>query len=309
MRIMAFAIAIAMALVMSASACSVPSSQANDHKLADARRGHVTVLANKTRSGDPVPTPPSGTLDIVQYVSPAGSLAAYLSPLPKDGRKHPAIIWISGGDSNSIGDFWTPQDPSNDQTAMAFRDAGIVEMYPSLRGGNTNPGYREGMYGEVDDILAAADFLARQPGVDPTRIYLGGHSTGGTLVLLTAEMNARFRAVFAFGPISNPAEYGRVFPLPVTDPAEVKLRSPGEWLESVSSPVFVLEGEGGNAGPLQDMRAANRNPMLHFLLVPRATHFSVLAPATALIANRILADTGARTNIDLTQADADKLIR
>ena len=32
-------------------------------------------------------------------------------------------------------------------------------MFPSLRGGNNNPGSKEGFFGEVDDVLAAADLL------------------------------------------------------------------------------------------------------------------------------------------------------
>ena len=65
-------------------------------------------------------------------------------------------------------------------------------MFPSLRGGNDNPGNKEGFLGEVDDVLAAADFLSKQEFVDPNRIYLGGHSTGGTLVLLVAACSNKF---------------------------------------------------------------------------------------------------------------------
>lgn len=296
---------VALLAIVALTGCS--ASGAKEQTLAEARAGHATVLTDKTRDGTPVPRPPKGELDLVAYPSPVGTLAAYLSPLPRDGGRHPAIIWITGGDSNTLGEVWGPQDPANDQTAAAFRKAGVVTLYPSLRGGNTNPGFREGMYGEVDDILAAADFLKRQPGVDPTRIYLGGHSTGGTLALLTAEADPRFRAVFAFGPVGSPADYGPDIPLPVRDAAEIKLRSPAEWLGSAKSPVFVLEGEDGNADSLREMRAASHNPALHFLLVPGATHFSILAPATALIARRILADKG--SGVVLTQADADRLLR
>ena len=86
-----------------------------------------------------------------------------------------------------------PQGPLRAAITAAYRRAGIVMMYPSLRGGNDNPGRREGFLGEVDDILAAAEYLARESYVDPGRIYLGGHSTGGTLAMLAAEMpNATF---------------------------------------------------------------------------------------------------------------------
>src|SRR5436305_14755455 len=108
-------------------------------------------------------------------------------------------------------------------------------MFPSLRGGNDNPGQKEGFLGEVDDVLAARDFLEKQPYVDPKRIYLGGHSTGGTLALLVAECSDRFRAVFAFGPIDDVAGYGRnsVFlPFDLSDPREINVRSPIYWLDS-----------------------------------------------------------------------------
>ena len=44
---------------------------------------------------------------------------------------------------------------SNDQNATAYPKAGVVTYFPSLRGGNLNPGRGEGFLGEVDDIIAA----------------------------------------------------------------------------------------------------------------------------------------------------------
>ena len=66
-------------------------------------------------------------------------------------------------------------------------------MFPGLRGTSGNPGTQESFLGEVDDVLAAADFLRKVDYVDPSRIYLGGHSTGGTLALLVAEAGASFQ--------------------------------------------------------------------------------------------------------------------
>src|SRR5215831_21087993 len=135
-----------------------PAGQPNAGvSLAEARRGFQTKLARKEKAGEPVPEPPKGVFDLVHYQSPAGKLAAYLTPDPKDGKKHPAIVWITGGDCNTIGEVWEEAPPENDQTASAYRKAGIVMMFPSLRGGNDNPGLKEGFFGEVDDVLAAAD--------------------------------------------------------------------------------------------------------------------------------------------------------
>src|SRR4051794_27360337 len=176
--------------------------------LTQARAGFNTKLVPRSARRDPVPEPPPEVFRKVYYDSPAGKLAAYLSQVPDDGVKRPAIIWIrGGGDCNSINVVWHDMPASNDQNATAYRKAGIVMMFPSLRGGNDNPGIEECFLGEVDDIIAAADYLAREQSVDPQRIYLGGHSTGGTLVLLVAESTDRFRAVFSFAPVSDVAAY------------------------------------------------------------------------------------------------------
>src|SRR5579883_2120046 len=224
--------------------------------LADARKGFTTKLKKNYNAKEEVPEPPAKIFRKVQYESPAGKLAAYVSPDPKDDKKHPAIIWITGGDCNTIGDVWGAAKPGNDQSARQYREAGIVMMFPSLRGGNENPGSEENFYGEVDDVLAAADYLAKLDYVDPTRIYLGGHSTGGTLALLVAESTDRFRAVFAFGPVDDVSGYGsKDLTFDLKNPREVQLRSPIHWLDSIHSPVFVFEGSSqGNGEALQTLK-------------------------------------------------------
>jgi len=221
------------------------SSQPSGSKLSlrEARRGFQTKLLRRESAGVPVPEPPPGVLRIVKFGSPVGQLAAYLSPDPRDGKKHPAIIWITGGDCNTIDQVWEDAPAENDQTASAFRKAGIVTMYPSLRGGNDNPGVKEGFFGEVDDVLAAAEYLARQDFVDPQRIYLGGHSSGGTLVLLVAECSDRFRAIFSFGPALDVRLYPALCPFDRANEREFLLRAPAEWLDSIRNPTFVLEGD------------------------------------------------------------------
>jgi acetyl esterase/lipase len=273
--------------------------------LPEARRGFQTKLVRKVSAKEPVPKPPADLFRTVHYESPAGKLAAYVSQPPKDGKKHPAIIWIFGGFGNGIGETaWKEADPENDQSARAFREAGIVMMYPSLRGGNDNPGFNEGFFGEVDDVLAVRDYLARQDFVDPERLYLGGHSTGGTLVLLVAASSDRFRAVFSFGPVEDVAGYGpKVLPFDLNNPRELELRSPRRWLQSIHCPVFVFEGTGepGNLGSLQTLSRTSRNPLVHFYPVQGTDHFSILAPVTKVIAGKILGDQGAKTNIAFTE--------
>jgi acetyl esterase/lipase len=277
--------------------------------LAEARKGVQTKLVRQVSARKPLPVPPPQIFRTVSYSSPAGKLAAYLTPDPKDGKKHPAIIWITGGDCSTIDDgLWKEAPPSDDQTASAFRKAGIIMMFPTLRGGNQNPGFQEGFFGEVDDVRSAADFLAKQDYIDPERIYLGGHSTGGTLVLLTAECSRQFRAVFSFGPVDDIRGYGAQFhPFDTTNPREFDLRAPGRWLHSIRTPVFVLEGSReGNLRALEAMARISRNPKVHFFPVAGANHFDILVPTTRIIAEKILRDGGPKCNIAFTSEELNK---
>jgi dienelactone hydrolase len=306
--------AVAMLLLTGCSGQSSPSQARSANppapggtRLTEARKGFKTETIPQGTEKEPVAAPPAKLFGIVRYESPVGKLPAYLTPDPMDGKKHPAIIWITGGDCNSIGEVWKDAPSSNDQTASAFRKAGLVMMFPSLRGGNDNPGVKEGFYGEVDDLLAAADFLAQQTYVDSTRIYLGGHSTGGTMAMLAAECSDRFRAVFSFGPVETVASYGPEYmPFNWHDRRELELRAPLLWLDTIKSPVYVIEGDQGNIESLQAMAGVSKNPLVHFLAVKGVDHFGTLAPITKRIAKKLLADDGPTTNLVITEAEVNK---
>lgn len=291
----------------SAPANRGPAAQGGVTKvsLLEARQGFKSKLYPPSSAKEPVAEPPPEVFSKVFYETPGGPLAAYLTPDPKDRAKHPAIVWITGGDCNSIGDVWSDAPSSNDQTAAAFRKAGIVMMFPSLRGGNDNPGIKEGFLGEVEDVGAATDYLAKQAYVDANRIYLGGHSTGGTLVLLVAECNPRFRAVFSFGPVADVSGYpGEFLPFDTSNRREVELRSPWQWLGSIKSPVFVIEGTvDSNVDSLKVMARDSTNPQVHFLEVQGADHFSVLAPACAVLAHKVLNDVGNPGSLSLSSQE------
>jgi dienelactone hydrolase len=181
-------------------------------------------------------------------------------------------------------------------------------MFPSLRGGNDNPGMKEGFLGEVDDVMAAAAYLRKQPYFDPDRVYLGGHSIGGTMALLTAECSDSFRAVFSFGPTDDVLGYGLGDnPFSLTDPKELRLRSPAQWLHSIRSPVFVFEvASGGNAGVLRSMASKTKNPKVHFFVIKGANHFNPLGPTNRLIVGKVLKDTGPACNLTFTEEEVNQ---
>jgi acetyl esterase/lipase len=292
-----------------------PSPPPFQQSFAKARKSFQTQLQRRESSPDPVPNPPAAIARKVKFRSTAGELSAYITLPPKSAKtkaqKSPAIVWLSGGFCNCIdNDFWKPAPRRNDQTASAFRKAGIITMYPSRRGGNEKVGVKEGFFGEVDDVLAAVDFLAKQPGVDPQRIYLGGHSTGGTLALLVAAAAGknRFRSVFAFGPVAEIAGYGDELPFDVSDRKERLMRSPQVWLNSIQSPTFVIEGtQRGNLDSLQTLAKIAAHPHLRFYPVAEADHFTVLAPISDYLAKKIAQDTGATSNIQFQPKELNQV--
>ena len=297
--------------VFALSACAILGMPSQEERrlaegtFAEARAGFTTTLTRNVANQFTIPQPPEGVFSLVHFQSDVGSLAAYISSDPGDGQRHPLIIWVVGGWSNGISDLpWLYPEWDNDQTGAAFREAGILMMYPSFRGANGNPGYHETLYGEIDDIVAAFQFAASLPYVDSNRIYLGGHSTGATRVLLAAAYTDVFRAAFAFGPVDDIGEHNRAqFTFDLRDGAERMMRSPIHWLDDIATPTFIIEGRGGNADSLQNMRDATDNENIFVYIIEGGDHFDVLAPLTRLAAQRILADTGANANISFTQQE------
>lgn len=301
------------------TSCSVMKSvvdgtgkqNASAQSFAEAHDAFQTTLAKEENDDDEIPAPPEGAFDLVKYPSKVGDLAAYVSSDPKDGGKHPMIIWVVGGWGNGIDDFpWCYPEWDNDQTGSAFWQAGVLMMYPSFRGGNGNPGNYETLFGEVDDIASAYDYAASLPYVDPDRIYLGGHSTGGTRALLASEYTDKFRAVFAFGAVDK-IEYhnNSQFTFDTGNKEEYKMRSPIYWLDSVKSPTFLIEGSDGNSANLRNIERTSKNENIHCYVIENADHFSVLAPLTRVAAQKILADTGAEPNISITQEELDAAMK
>jgi dienelactone hydrolase len=270
--------------------------------------------------GGPAELPPPGVFKTVHYPSPAGQLAAYLSPDPGDGKRHPALVWAHGG-FGGIGEFcWAAAPASNDQSVNAFREAGVVCLCPSWRGENDNPGQFESFYGEIDDALAAVEFLRAQPYVDPQRVYLAGHSTGGTVALLAAELDVKrhIRAVFSFGGMPNMVEMvqrdGDYGPTPF-DPASVMdkvVRSPALWVRKLQTPTWYFEGALRSPYPpdakAMEKLAQTTNAPFHAFIVDGGTHFTILRPLTKLVAAKIVADTGDATSISFTADEVSKAI-
>ena len=101
--------------------------------LASLRSHYETSVTIEPMAKMPLPMPPKRLFNTVRYDSDGVSLAAFVTPDPQDQKKHPAIVWITGGESNTLADFWRKGSKQNDQTASPYRDAGVIMMFPTLR--------------------------------------------------------------------------------------------------------------------------------------------------------------------------------
>ena len=113
-------------------------------------------------------------------------------------------------------------------------------MMPALRGENGLPGNFSGFYDETADVLAAAQVLRGQPGVDPARLFLAGHSVGGTLTLLAAMSTRMFRAAASFSGNPDARAFFRRFPEDIrfdaADALEFDMRSAACFARKLQMP-------------------------------------------------------------------------
>jgi dipeptidyl aminopeptidase/acylaminoacyl peptidase len=205
------------------------------------RRRFRTHLLNKGPAPDKYEplVAPSGA-DQIFYRSGYGGeleLVAWVSRYERTAKPKPAVLFLHGG--NAIGQgHWLSVKP--------YIEAGYVVMIPSVRGENGQKGNFSGFYDEVSDVLAASERLRHLPGVDPHRLFLAGHSIGGTLAMLAAMSSRRFRAA---APISgNPDAFSFFdrYPQDIRfddkNPREFQMRSAVCYARSFKCPMKVMHG-------------------------------------------------------------------
>lgn len=197
---------------------------------------------------------PSGTREVT-YRSGGLMLKAWLSELPRTGQ-HPAVVVCHGGFAFGQSD-WTDD-------ALPFVKEGFIVLAPMVRGENGNPGFFEFFYGEAEDAVAAGRYLATLPRVDPRRIYITGHSAGGTLALLAAMLPSPYALAAPIGAVCDVRGWTgekEMMVMDVRNPRELENRSAVFFAASLRTPVHLYVGEK------DDNLAENRR------LQALATHF------------------------------------
>jgi dipeptidyl aminopeptidase/acylaminoacyl peptidase len=223
-----------------------------------APRDFARDIAAKARTDSIYAARSRGVMDFskIKYRSRAGDMdvPAYLfAPTTKRGaRGHAAMVWVHGG---VHGDWSQSMLPFVKEAV----ERGYVIVTPDYRGSN---GYGAAHYNaidyggkEVDDVMAAYDYLKTLPYVDPDRVGVMGWSHGGFIAShLVMRDETPFKAAAAIVPVTNLVfrlgykgpNYQRSFAtqqalrgLPHERQEEYIKRSPLYQVEKLNTPILV----------------------------------------------------------------------
>jgi dienelactone hydrolase len=200
-----------------------------------ARSNFKTKLVQRGPSPQPFAKelPPVG-VEVIRYRSGSLELKGWQSRIDPAGHA-PAVVLLHGGFAFGAEDW---------DLAVPFVEAGYAVLMPILRGENGMPGDYSLFYDEVEDVLAATAFLARQPGVDRDRIFVTGHSAGGTLALLAALTSDRYLAGSSLSGVTNVGRVlsGLTAPFDASAVEEANMRSAVVFASSFKCPFRIYYG-------------------------------------------------------------------
>ncbi len=125
----------------------------------------------------------------VYYPSSGGLTVSGLLFRPSEGNGPWPTIIVDHPGFGTAGDFT--------DVALGIRDHGYLVFNPDYRGSGMSEGSHEGAKGEVDDVIAAIDYLEDQGVIADGRIGIYGQSHGAAISVLAAERDPRIKAVVA----------------------------------------------------------------------------------------------------------------
>lgn len=273
---------------------------------------HTTkLIENDFISDGETPIPPDSLFEIIKYESNVGYLDAYISTNIDTTIKNPILIWAHGGFGGIGSSFW-----QKGSYIENFINAGFVILCPSWRGENMNPGKFELFFGEVSDLNKSINYASNLEFVDKNRIYLAGHSTGGTLAILASMLNKDLRATFVFGGAPNIEDivsdgygYGNT-PFDYKNKKESYIRSSINFVSSINNPIFYFEGEDSyyvKDAKLMEEKAEENSILFKAFIIKNQTHFSIVNPINKLISNKIMNDTLTQLNIEFSKEELDRI--
>lgn len=171
-------------------------------------------------------------------------------------RRYPLVVSVHGGPGSANRPGW----PRSFYNTSLLSSLGYFVLYPNPRGSFgqgeqfTQANVKDFGYGDLRDILAGVDEVAKTEPVAPHRIGITGWSYGGFMTMWAVTQTHRFRAAVAGAGIANwQSYYGEndldqwmipFFGASVyDDPAVYAKSSPIDFIKNVQTPTLVLVGD------------------------------------------------------------------
>ena len=188
-----------------------------------------------------------------KYRSDSLTVVAYAyrrKPAPGGQRvRRPAVIYCRG---SYLQDGLSPA-----AVPLLHRlgEAGFFAVAPQYRGSEGGEGRDEMGGRDVRDVTALVEILARDPAIDPARIYLYGESRGGMMAYQAVRDGARVRAIATVGAFTDmdsllerdPGSLKaapQIWPdWPANREAIAQRRSAVRWVGKIRVPTLVLVGQ------------------------------------------------------------------
>ena len=178
-------------------------------------------------------------------------------------RRYPLVVSVHGGPASAVRPSW----PGTFFDLAVLSSQGYFVLFPNPRGSFgqgeafTRANIKDFGYGDLADILAGVDEVARTLPVDELRLGIGGWSYGGYMTMWTVTQSSRFRAAVAGAGIANWQSYfgendidqwlipyfgATVY----DDPAVYARSSPITFIKNVKTPTLILVGDRDGECPV-----------------------------------------------------------
>jgi dipeptidyl aminopeptidase/acylaminoacyl peptidase/uncharacterized protein YceK len=202
----------------------------------------------------------------VYYESSGGLTVSGLLFRPPEGSGPWPTIIVNHPGLGTAGDF--------SDVALIIRDQGYLVFNPDYRGSGMSQGTHEGAKGEVDDVIAAIDYLESQGIIEDSRIGIYGQSHGAAISVLAAERDPRIKAVVAEAGFYDAADLynnamassdptvktvlNEFLPMlggtPEQVPQEYAVRSALNYTDSITAAMLLIHGEKDPICPVNQAR-------------------------------------------------------
>ncbi|MGB8981434.1 MAG: prolyl oligopeptidase family serine peptidase, partial [Anaerolineales bacterium] len=228
-----------------------------------------SLIALSARTGEMLRTliaagemPPGHELKSVTFPSSDGQVIQAWLGIPDGTGPFPTVIDIHGGPETVRGNNFSPD-------TQAWLDHGFAYLAVNYRGSTTfgrefeqkiwsQPGYWE-----IEDLVAARDWLVEQNIAKANAVFLTGWSYGGYLTLLGLGKRPEFWAGGMAGiaatdwamSYEDAAENIRGWLVslfggtPEEKPEQYRVSSPITYVENVKAPVLIIQGRNDTIAP------------------------------------------------------------